>query len=68
MLIDQCARVIFVHSFFPFLAVIIESKQYFIDQNLIQDFSRLLCKIHGFQGLEFDPIKFKTFKDPAHMR
>ena len=29
----------------------------------IQDFSRLLCKIQGFQGLEFGPIKFKAFQD-----
>ena len=29
----------------------------------IQDFSRLLCKIQSFQGLEFGPIKFKAYQD-----
>ena len=28
-----------------------------------QDFSRLLYKIQGFQGLEFGSIKFKAFQD-----
>ena len=36
----------------------IKSKQNFIDY-----FSRLFCKIQGFQGLEFGPIKFKAFQD-----
>ena len=29
----------------------------------IQDFSRLLGKIQGFQGLELGPMKFKAFQD-----
>jgi len=28
----------------------------------IQGFPRLLCKIKGFQGLEFGPVKFKAFQ------
>ena len=63
MLIAQCARVIFVHRLFLFrllFVTTIESKLYFIDSHLN---SRLLCKIQGFQGLEFDPIKFKAIQD-----
>ena len=66
MPIAQCARVIFVDRLFLFwllFVITIESKQYFIDHNYIQDFSRLLCKIQGLQGLEFGPMKFKAFQD-----
>ena len=62
----MCTRFIFVHRLFLFwllFVTTIESKHYFIDHNYIQDFSRLLCKIQGFQGLEFGPIKFKAFQD-----
>ena len=34
-----------------------------INTVVTQYFSRLLCKIQGFQGLEFDPTKFKAFQD-----
>ena len=66
MLIAQYAQVIFVYRLFLFwllFVTTIESKQYFIDHNQIQDVSRLLCKIQGFKGLEFGPIKFKVFQD-----
>ena len=33
----------------------------FVHDNWV-DFSRLLCKIQRFEGLEFGPIKFKVFK------
>ena len=42
-----------MHRLFLFLLLFlttIESKQYFIDHNSIEGFSRLLCKIQGFQG------------------
>ena len=54
-----------------FLYIVFSFSGYYSSQQLSQNtillttikfFSRLLCKIQGFQGFEFGPIKFKAFQ------